>query len=265
MKIFKSKIFWVILGIGVIGLMLYIAYKQGLLPFGKKKGKGILHGGTGGDIPEGNTETQNKEKPKLTEIPKEKVELINRRDIPRNLLRLEKLPVNGSLPEFTTTNIAVQPGERYGMFEPNKEVVNTKPYFKDTYAIINGQKTNKKYTFLRVNRDGEYYYIAMYNATTKDKEREAETEFDQTKYDREVAPTIAESLYKEIHSWLPSDVERINAIIDRQTDERLKLIAEAYEKMYGRTLISDLLSEHDGAEDHAEQIQRLQKILSEEL
>ncbi len=254
-KIFTKTWFWILLGIAVLA---FVFRKRIVALVNRLKNKDSNSTFLGSL-----TEPASKHKPAkpLKEIPKEKATLINSRTISRNLLKLKFLPDKGKVPEFELTDISVAPGEEYGVFEPDKNVAGTLPVFKDTFAKINDKLTDRKYTFLRVNRNGVYLYIALDNAGVKNSgNTNKSNDTDQQKRDKEQAKIIAKALHDEINK-IGYDVGRINRIIDQQKDEMLKLIAKAYEKMFGKTLITALQDEYNGATNHEKQIRRLQNLI----
>ena len=251
-KIFTKTWFWIILTIGVLA---FVFRKQIIALVNRLRNKDT----EGTDFAGSLTAPKSKPAKPLKEIPKEKATLINSRTIPRKLLKLKFLPNDGDVPEFDFTDISVAPGEEYGVFEPDKNVAGTLPVFKDTFAKINGKLTEKKYTFLRVNRNGVYLYIALDNAGVKDSDNN-NNDKDQQKRNKETAKIIAKALHDEINK-IGSDVGRINRIIDQQKDKMLKLIVKAYEKMFGKSLLDDLRNEYNGETDHEKQIQRIQSLI----
>lgn len=261
-KILKKWWSWLLLFIGVIAIFYgprFIEWIKGI--FSKTNSDGSFAG-----VPtsKGGTSGKNIRNKRLRAIPKKAVHLINIRSVPRKLLKLKTLSTTGEVPEFELSEISVGPGGVYGLFEPNKKVMDHPAVFKDVFAKINGKLTTKKYTFLRVSRGGQYYYIAMDNAGFKDK-TEGDEELSETLKEqyKEQAPIIAKALYEELHKFPYTDEERVKAIIRAQTDYQLKLVAKAYERMYGRTLIEDLSSELNGSVVYSEEIQRIGKILNE--
>lgn len=254
-KIFTKTWFWILLGIAVLA---FVFRKRIIALVNKIRNKDNQNTEVLGSLTE--PTTNHKPAKPLKEIPKENAILFNSRTIPRNLLKLKYLPNEEQVPEFEVTDISVAPGEEYGVFEPEKLVAGTLPVFKDTQAKINGKLTDRKYTFLRVNRNGVYLYIAMDNASVKNTTNNKNSKDTDKERKKKEAKIIAKALHDEI-SKIGSDKDRINRIIDSQDDERLKLLAKAYEKMFGKTLLADLQNEFNGAADHEEQIRRLQNLV----
>lgn len=224
---------WIIIIVLIlVGVILYIIYRiiqqDSEDTYADTTGKQVSNGGFQGISPQ---KTHDKELPGLTKVPTEPVILINRRRVGKVLMRAKR---EGESWTFEPTTIKIAPGDVYGEFNPDMEVANYPP-------VIEWNVGNERYTMLRVfhPKDKNTYYIAMANATTKDKSDIEVIISDKVKTAKELASYLS--------GWVDEkDAEEIEKIIGNLSDKELTEISEIYRTMYGRELSEDIKDAIEG-------------------